>query len=246
MFEIRLAFFVCATKHKSVRKKNAMATTKQAIATRNGQQIREARQQRGLSQKDVALAVGTNQQIVGKIEDGSIANSRYLLPIRQYLEIVTVTEGPRGIAHPKRPAAARNWRTFTDWAADVPVFFGDVDGSKEPPTMLLRPAPMLAYRTPDMKDSPPALYCVHVTDHAMAPRYEPGDMLYFGETPPRPETDVLLRNESDGGMMVIARLVRIMEKSWTVRRIGGSSKNEFPVSRHEYPTCHSVIWTKRI
>lgn len=62
---------------------------------RIGEQIRQAREARGLSQEALAKAIGISQPAIRKIESGETERSRYLTEIAAYLGVSLPTHSPK-------------------------------------------------------------------------------------------------------------------------------------------------------
>jgi len=213
------------------------------MAATSGAQIKAAREQKGLTQKELADEVGTRQQTIDKIENNRVRNSRWLLPIQEHLGIVGVTEGVGRIKKARSTASAP---ALEERMLSVFVVYSTAAGEDhaEDIAMVLRPSPMLVPR-PTGLGPDPELYCMQVNVGAMSPAYEPGDLVYLAHLQPELNTDVLLRKEEseEGGMVIFGRLVGDSRDSWQLQQ--HSRKRSFPVAKNEYPLCHQIIWVRR-
>jgi len=206
-----------------------------------GQQIRQRRKQLGLTQQDLAEAVGSHVQTIDKIERDLIKFSRYLFPISTRLGIVISSSHSGHAGNTPTPTVPPPAPGFISPQRDLPVYGSSPKGtqmlmSKEPIGYTLRPEPL---------DSIREAYSVLVSTEAMEPAYEPGDIISLNPHKPlEVGKDVLLRtDDADTALCILCRLLSISNDRWRVCQWAYNRQRAFDVSRAEFPACHRVVAT---
>jgi transcriptional regulator with XRE-family HTH domain len=188
-----------------------------------GQQIREAREARGWSQKKVAELAGCLQQTVGRLENGDIQKSEDLPAICMVL----------GIRHPALAKNARYYETpmetqesivvfYTDATPDG-VFMTDTIGSERPRPQFLTNAPLT--------------YGIYVPGGCcMAPIFRAGEILLINpHQAPRPGDRCLFRDAANPTSRIkLGELVGEDATTWSVKVIDADyqiEKSVFPHAR---------------
>lgn len=176
-----------------------------------GAEIRAAREARGMSQADLASAVGVSQPAIRKIEGGQTLRSKYLADIERFLGLA---HEPIGRAEPgnfRRPPELLGER-------DLPVFAAAEGGegalvvSTEPIDWVLRP-----WFLSHVRDA----YGVVVTGESMVPVYRPGDLLLVNpRLPPiREKNAIFVSGEEHGEFRATVKEYRSSDKDdWLVRQ----------------------------
>jgi len=211
--------------------------------TTSGADIKARRQALGWSREKLAEMTGSHPQTINKIERGRTKHSRFTLPIKQALGMITTPESAGNVL----PIRNDDKETVRP-SATLRCFYGS---TVEPEESVVMSRIMLRGEHQKLVDWPPFLeetdsaYAVYVPDDTMSPAYEPGDTIYLDtDLPPELDKDVLLRTGNGGGMAVLARLTGITPRGWKVKQHGNKKKVEFPVSKNEYPVCHRVVGKK--
>lgn len=210
-------------------------------AKTNGQLIRSAREELGWSQGVLGKKVGSNQQTIGKIEKGIIAESSLLPKIAAILEIDLKLLIP-DIAQPNGPKTLIPEREFRGDVEDLPIHVateggpGEIIVSTDPISWVLRPTP-LANVT--------GAYGIIVVGESMVPEFEPGDVALLNpHLPALAGHPYVFYAEGDGETRAtIKRLVRVANSFWHVRQWNPprGQKAEFTLSRKEWGKAHRVV-----
>lgn len=199
--------------------------------------IIQRRAELGLSQEDLARAVGTRQQTIHKIENGRTKFSRYLPKIEAILGI-----SADSAQHHEVQKAGMGASPLVG-EHDLPVYGaaecgdGAIIMSSDPIDYVGRPQPLA-----NVRDG----YGVLVVGDSMVPAFEPGDIaLIHPHLPPVRDCDVLLLGQDSQGRDVatIKRLVRFTATEWHLRQWNPPSADaaDFALSRKKWPTCHRIV-----
>jgi phage repressor protein C with HTH and peptisase S24 domain len=205
--------------------------------------VREARENKGLTQTELADKLGTSQQTIEKIERGITKRSSYLLPISIELGI----PGDKLSMGPTKQAAGASGiqipgRELTTGVRDLPVYSaargggGELIVSSEPIEYVTRPEPLEGV----LKG-----YGVRVVGDSMAPEFEEGDIaLVHPNLQPRNGFTCIFSSEKHGeARAVIKRLVRVTETHWHVQQWNPpkGEKATYTLPRREWAKCQRVV-----
>lgn len=180
----------------------------------SGKDIREAREAKGLSQQQVADAVGISQPTVQKIEDGRTVRSRYLPEIEKFLGMheklsFDVVPLPGALSAGASLFGPRDLKLFA--AAECGP--GEMVVDSEPIDRLHRPAYL-----GDVTDG----YAVLVVGESMIPAFRPGQIVVINpRLPPLRDKDMLFfqHDEPEGSFRAsIKHLVRWTTAHWYVEQ----------------------------
>src|SRR5438552_9579186 len=174
--------------------------------------IREAREKRGWSQKDLADRAGVSQVAIVKIESGATVHSKFLPKIAQILglDLADLDHTLRGGALPGAPFVS-------EVRPDFPVYAsaeggpGEIIRSSEPIDFIPRPSHLV-----HVKDA----YGLLVTGNSMAPEYKNGEMAIVEPSlPVMPDEVHIFYAEKDGeARATIQHLRRVTADRWLVRQ----------------------------
>lgn len=206
-----------------------------------GAVIRSAREAKGLSQADLARAIGIKQQSLDSVESGKTAKSKYLPEIAAELGLK-----PDDIGLPKEAAPATDgWMPTSQIlqpGRDFPIYAsveggpGEIIRSTEPVDWYPRPAPVAHVRD---------AYGLYVVGESMAPEFDPGDIALVNPIlPAMPGKPCIFYSERQGeARATIKRFLRATNGQWHVFQHNpphGMTK-EFTLSKKEWGICHRVL-----
>lgn len=204
-----------------------------------GQIIRQARAAKGLSQQELADAVGISQPAVRKIEGGGTRKSRYFPKIAQVLDIPLARIDASLTERPQTPAAGAGSRAI---AFDFPVR-GSVEGG--PGQLIITEDPVDYVERPPQLAQAEDAYGVYVTGTSMEPEYRPGDLAYVHPHLPIVADEVyVFYSEADGeARATIKHLRRATPDKWYVTQHNppDSAPKDFVLSRKEWQRAHRVL-----
>ena len=198
--------------------------------------IREAREKRGWSQKDLADRAGVSQVAIVKIESGATVHSKFLPKIAQILglDLADLDHTLRGGALPGAPFV-------NEVRPDFPVYAsaeggpGEIIRSSEPIDFIPRPSHLV-----HVKDA----YGLLVTGNSMAPEYKNGEMAIVEPRLPVVADEVhIFYAEKDGeARATIKHLRRATTERWLVRQHNPPDglAADFALSRKEWGVAHRV------
>lgn len=204
-----------------------------------GEQIRIKREALGLTQTQLAEAVGTNQQTVEKIENGVTKRSSYLPAIATRLGIPlgdldpaykAATEGAGSIVLPTSSLMSpeRDFRVYAS-AEGGP---GEIIRSSDPVDFVPRPAPVQ-----HVKEA----YGLIVTGDSMEPEFRPGDTIIVNPRLPLIGGEsYVFYSEFDGeARATVKNMRRATSDKWLVRQ--WNPAKDFSLNRKEWRICHRVL-----
>lgn len=203
------------------------------LGTQPGVVIRHAREQRGMTQGELAKKIGVKQQTIEKIENGKIKNSKHFPMIAMELNVAL----PTLIPSLKNAGVIPGNQLVGD--RDLPVHAAAEGGrgalivSTDPVDWVARPGPLLR-----VKDG----YGILISEESMVPEFEPGDVaLVHPHLPPiAGSTCVFYKREEDGtSYALIKRLVRITGELWHVRQ--HNPKKDLTLKRIDWQICHVTV-----
>jgi phage repressor protein C with HTH and peptisase S24 domain len=203
-----------------------------------GEIIREAREKRGWSQKDLGDRVRVSQVTIVKIESGATAQSKFLPKIAQLLGLDLADLDPtlKGVALPGQERPFLN-----DIRPDFRIYAsaeggpGEIIRSSEPVDFIPRPSHLI-----HVKDA----YGLLVTGSSMAPEYKNGEMAIVEPSlPVVPDEVYIFYAEKDGeARATIKHLRRATAERWLVRQHNPPEgmAEDFSLSRKEWAVAHRV------
>ncbi|UZE51881.1 helix-turn-helix domain-containing protein [Rhodopseudomonas sp. P2A-2r] len=209
------------------------------IGMQPGEIIKEAREKRNWSQKELGDQVGISQPAIKKIEAGETSHSKFLPKIAQVLDLDLATldislSPPRVQSEMDRPFV-------TEGRPDFPVYSsaeggpGELIRSTDPVEFIPRPSHLVHVRD---------AYGLLVTGSSMAPEYKSGETATVEpHLPIVPDEVYIFYAERDGeARATIKHLRRATSDKWLVTQHNppeGKSK-DFALSRSEWGTAHRV------
>lgn len=210
-----------------------------------GEIIREKREAAGLSQTELAKRIGTNQQTIDKIEDGTTRQSGFLPAISAELGINLEQLIP---ALKKQPG---RFIPGTDLVGreDLPVFGATEAGkgtfvvTNAPVDWIGRPAPLAR-----VQDA----YGLIVADSTMSPQFWPGNIaLVHPFLPPLMAVACVFYQRAASDLLSSIRFLRKFTiDEWHVTQWNPpfGEQKELILKRVEWPTCHVIVgsFTRKI
>ncbi len=195
-----------------------------------GEQIRKAREAKGMSQDDLARAIGVRQPTIFKIENGQTTRSKYLSEIATVLDI---TESPfaavaRNMVNPPKPS---------DY--DLPVYAAAEGGPGE---MVVSTDPIDRVPRPWYLGTVKEGFAVLVVGESMTPDFNPGDLAVVNpKLPPARDKPVILVSGEEHGEFraTIKRLIGWSATDWAVRQFNPAK--DFKLSKKEWPRALRVV-----
>lgn len=201
-----------------------------------GDIVREARERRKWSQKDLANRVGVSQPAINKIEAGESARSKYLAKIAQVLELDPATLDTSLASQPfeERPLQ-RDGRPDFKIYASAEGGPGEIIRSSEPVDFVPRPTHLVHVRD---------AYGLFITGHSMEPEYKSGEMAIVEPSMPLISGEVYIFYAEHQGeaRATIKHLRRPTADKWLVSQHNppeGMSK-DFALPRKEWTIAHRV------
>lgn len=175
-----------------------------------GQQVREARESRGLSQQALAELANTTQQSIDRIERDVVKRSRSLIEVAAVLDI------PLSVARSSTSNASVGGPANLQTDIKVPVFGQAIGGA--------RGEFVLNGNKIDDILAPPALrgvrdaYAVYVSGESMEPRYFAGEVLFINPRLPVRRGDfVVAQIAQDEHSPPLAFVKRFVGKNETLK-----------------------------
>lgn len=202
--------------------------------------IAQRRAERGLTQTQLALLAGTQQQTVARIEKGETRHSRAMTRILRELEI-----DPPGSSHPKVAGAplaeGANYRPPPDLVGnrDLPVYSA-VEGG--PGEMVITAEPIDLVPRPWYLGTVKEGYGVLVVGESMVPAYEPGDIAIVNPKlpPTRNKPFIVTSNDEDGEFRaMIKQLIGWSTDVWRVRQY--NPPKDFDLLKRDWPKAVRVV-----
>jgi DNA-binding XRE family transcriptional regulator len=200
-----------------------------------GANVARLRHAAGLSQAQLAGALGVRQNTIAAIELGKTKKSKYLSEIARALKVRLVDVDPQFEAEESvvvpGPALVGD--------RDLQVF-GSVEGgdgaivvSSDPIGIIKRPSPLAGVV---------GGYGVLVVGESMTPLVRPGDTVLINpHLPPRKEDLCLFIYDQDGDFRAtIKEFVSQTKDAWSVKRYSPTVRR-IVLKKREWPRCHVVV-----
>lgn len=201
--------------------------------------IRAAREAKGLSQAQLARAIGIKQQSLDSVENGKTARSKFMPEIVAELGLA-----PEDVGLPKETAEQGfiPASQILQPGRDFPIYSaveggpGEIIRSTDPVDWYPRPSPVA-----HVKEA----YGLFVIGESMVPEFDPGDIALINPIlPPLPGKPCIFYTELHGeARATIKRFQRASAAVWHVYQHNpphGGTK-EFTLSRKEWGICHRVL-----
>lgn len=203
-----------------------------------GEIIKEAREKRDWSQKQLGDFVGISQPAIKKIEDGVTTQSKFLPKIAQVLELdlalLDSSLSSQVIEDYKAPLQTNGKPDFKIYAS-AEGGPGEIIRSAEPVDFVPRPTHLVHVRD---------AYGLLITGSSMEPEYNGGEMAIVEPSLPVVSNEVyIFYAERDGeARATIKKLRRATSDNWLVTQHNppdGRAK-DFLLSRREWAVAHRV------
>lgn len=205
-----------------------------------GKRIREAREGRGWSTKDLADAVGVTQPAITKIEGGKTRKSRYIPDIARVLDLDPDQLTPVREARIEAPQKHVEPPLMGD--RDFPVYAsaeggpGEIIRSSEPVDFMPRPSVVAHVK---------GAYGLLVTGDSMEPEYRNGDTAIVNPHLPivGGEVYIFFAEKHGEARASIKHLRRATADKWMVSQWNPPTGQErdFALSRKEWRIVHRVL-----
>lgn len=215
-----------------------------------GERIKNARNQSGLSQADLARAVGRSQSAVAEWETGDTEPRRNIVDkIAEALGVNAIWLEAGGVSedglasqyHSARkspPANARSHALTGQSDALVPVYAAVISES-DPESLQL--GNVVEHRArPGQWKNVKGLYGVYIPDEAMAPRVNTGELIWVHpDRRPAPGQETLFADRKAGSRRVVLRVfVGQTAAKWIVGRL--NPKRESDLKKADWD-CQLVV-----
>jgi phage repressor protein C with HTH and peptisase S24 domain len=203
-----------------------------------GEIIKEAREKRGWSQKELGDRIGISQPAIKKIEDGATRQTKFLPKIAQILELdLAALDDSLNSQRLDEPIR----QPFQPGKPDFKIFasaeggLGEIIRSPEPVDFVPRPTHLVHVRD---------AYGLLITGSSMEPEFNAGEMAIVEPSLPVVPSEVyIFYAERDGeARATIKKLRRATSDNWLVTQHNppeGKSK-DFSLSRREWSIAHRV------
>lgn len=209
-----------------------------------GEKIKQARELRGWSQKDLADRVGVSQVAIKKIESSQTRQSKFLPKIARVLELDLAEIDPsfhEGDEPAEQNAPLPESKLLLP-GRDFPIYAaaeggpGEIIRSADPIDWHPRPAPVAHVKN---------AYGLFVVGESMSPEFEPGDIALINPAlPPLTGKPCIFYAEMHGeARATIKRFVRANNQNWFVYQHNPprGGPHEFTLPRREWGICHRVL-----
>lgn len=198
--------------------------------------IREAREKKGWSQKELGDRTGISQVAVMKIESGATVQSKFLPKIAQVLglDLASVDSTLTSLPFDDRPIQREGRPDFRIYAS-AEGGPGEIIRSAEPVDFVPRPTHLIHVRD---------AYGLFITGHSMEPEYKSGEMAIVEPSMPLISGEVYIFYAEHQGeaRATIKHLRRPTAEKWLVSQHNppeGMSK-DFALPRKEWTIAHRV------
>ncbi|WP_187274671.1 MULTISPECIES: XRE family transcriptional regulator [unclassified Methylobacterium] len=217
-------------------------------------EIREARQAKGLSQKALANLVGVSQAAIAKIETKDTQTTDLLDKLCEALGIdaATMPEEAFGRGRVTRPSIAQPSRISVPeyakdpayWAAaagligDVPLYASAEGGEG---ALIIERDPIGSAKRPPLLQGVKDGYAIYHVGDSMVPEFEPGDTLFVNpRLPVLVNTSCVFYNtKADEPRAMVKRFLGSTDEEWRVRQY--NPMRDFTLDRAEWGLRHRVV-----
>ncbi len=221
--------------------------------------IREAREARGLSQKQLATAVGVSQATINKIENEKPQSTKVLDALIAELKLDSAAfpreafgagaGSAQAVTRPTRiaggitalPEFARDpayWAAAAGLVGDVPLYAAAEGGEG---ALLIERDSIGTVKRPPLLQGVKDGYAIYLVGESMAPEFEPGDILMVNpRLPVLPNTSCVFYNtKADEPSALVKRFLSSTEDKWRVKQF--RPEREFDLDRAEWGTRHRIV-----
>lgn len=221
--------------------------------------IREAREARGLSQKQLATAVGVSQATINKIENERPQSTKVLGALIDELKLEPSAfpseafgAGSGGTAAGSRqtrqaggsgpvPEFARDpayWAAAAGLVGDVPLYAAAEGGEG---ALLIERDSIGTVKRPPLLQGVKDGYAIYLVGESMAPEFEPGDILMINpRLPVLANTSCVFYNtKADEPSALVKRFLSSTEDKWRVKQF--RPEKEFDLDRADWGTRHRIV-----
>jgi transcriptional regulator with XRE-family HTH domain len=204
-----------------------------------GENVRRLREERGLSQDQLAEAAKTTQSTIDRIEREEVANSRFLPRIAGVLRVslAELDESYSGVADaPHRAPLAPVTQIGVE--RDFPVYTaaeggpGEIIRSVDPVDWWPRPIEVLKVK---------GAYGMYIVGESMVPEFEPGQVAVINPNLPfvAGKPYIFYAEKAGDPRATIKRLRRASADTWYVTQ--HNPKQDFTLSRSLWSIAHRVV-----
>jgi transcriptional regulator with XRE-family HTH domain len=223
-----------------------------AFAMKAGAIIRDARKQKGWSQKDLADRVGVSQVAIMKIENGQTTKSKHFPKIAQVLNLELSDLDPslspvsnrtdmKLTGSMKKPQVERFKQEHLIGAHDLPVFSLAQGG---PGALVLSNEPFRTIGRPHNLLNVEKAFGVLIVGDSMFPEYREGDIAYVDpHVPPRSGDACLFQSDRDG---TVEAVIKYLDKSphhspdvWHVRQ--HNPEKRYTLKKEDWQKCYVLV-----
>lgn len=223
-----------------------------AFAMKAGKIIRDARKERGWSQKDLADRVGVSQVAIMKIENGQTTKSKHFPKIAQVLNLELSDLDPalspgrsstdsKLTSVVKKPQVERFKQEQLIGAHDLPIFSLAQGG---PGALVLSNQPFRTIGRPHNLQSIEDAFGVLIIGDSMFPEYREGDIAYVDpHVPPRSGDACLFQSDKDG---TVEAVIKYLDKSphnspdvWHVRQ--QNPEKRYTLKKEDWQKCYVLV-----
>jgi len=214
-----------------------------------GQQVREERERRGLSQVELAHLANTTQQSIDRIERNAVSRSRSAPEVAAVLGI-PFPLGPGAQAAAVSQAAQQMLpKSDLVGGADLPIY-ASVRGGSIDDSVLVSPEPIDYVKRPEPLARAKNGYGIFVVGDSMEPAFRQGDLaLIHPNLPPKAGDEVVVCSidVNQEHYAVLKLLTKVTADHWHLKQYNPPEGEpaEFKLDRREWPICHLVVGSYR-
>ena len=216
-----------------------------------GQRLRKAREEKGLSQAEVADLVGRDKSAISLLEGGKRGTTvEFVARLARALDLNEdwLAFGRGEMLTPNSPASSPD-DAFTPSPIpgsdlvganrDLPIYAAARGGDGH---VIITFDPISYMKMPAVLQGVKGGYGLLLTGDSMVPAYRPGETALINPNlPPARDEDVVLyhTSETDDHEAIIKRLVGYNDREWMLEQY--NPKKEFKEFRADWPVCHRVV-----
>lgn len=210
-----------------------------------GEIIKEAREKRGWSQRDLGNRVGVSQVAIKKIEAGDTVQSKFLPRIAQVLELDLAQLDPGLTANPISTAPAPATVPVGDpyGPKDFPIFTAAEGGLGE---IIRSPDPIDWWPRPIEVQRVTGAYGMYIVGTSMIPEFRPGHVAVINPNLPfvggKP---YIFYGETEAGHVraTVKELRRFTNDTWFVTQHNPpeGQKHDFTLPRKVWRVAHRIV-----